>query len=141
MSLYSGFSQNVAPLDGIRMDLMIYTWLKGSNGIFTVMELDRRYSARARKSGGRVSPTCVTCQVPKSFGPTSQRQDRTRVFLVQQSWLSSALMSLNQWKNLDCGVIKIGDSEGILIISRAFDQIQVFVQMLVGYFIKKFPEV
>ncbi len=27
--IYSGLSQNVAPLDGIRVDLMIYTWLKG----------------------------------------------------------------------------------------------------------------
>jgi hypothetical protein len=50
-------------------------------------------------------------------------------------------MSPYQWKNLGCGVMKIGDSEGILITSGAFDQIQVFVQMLGGYFIKKFREI
>ena len=33
--------------------------------------------------------------------------------------------------------MKSGDSKRRLVISRAFDQIQVFVQMLGGYFIKK----
>jgi hypothetical protein len=29
MSIYSRIIQNVAPFDGIRMNLMIYTWFKG----------------------------------------------------------------------------------------------------------------
>jgi phage-related minor tail protein len=36
--------------------------------------------------------------------------------------------------------MKIGDSEEVMIISRAFDQIQVFVQMLEGYFLKEFSK-
>ena len=34
--------------------------------------------------------------------------------------------------------MRIGDKEGLMIISGAFDQIQVFVQMLGGYFLKSF---
>jgi ABC-type polysaccharide/polyol phosphate export permease len=34
--------------------------------------------------------------------------------------------------------MKIGDINGIVETSRAFDQTQVFVQMLGGYFIKNF---
>ena len=37
-------------------------------------------------------------------------------------------------KNFDCGALRIGDREALMIISGAFDQIQVFVQMLGGYF-------
>jgi hypothetical protein len=44
-------------------------------------------------------------------------------------------------ENLDSGVMKIGDNEEVMIISTAFDQIQVFVQMLAGYFLKSFPRV
>jgi hypothetical protein len=50
------------------------------------------------------------------------------------------MMSLYKTKNLGCGVMKIGDIEGLMIISRAFDQIQVFVQMLGGYFLKSFRQ-
>jgi hypothetical protein len=41
-------------------------------------------------------------------------------------------------KNFDCGAMRIGDRKGLMIISGAFDQIQVFVQMLGGYFLKRF---
>lgn len=37
-------------------------------------------------------------------------------------------------ENLDDGGMKIGDKIEVMIISRAFDQIQVFGQMLGGYF-------
>jgi hypothetical protein len=37
-------------------------------------------------------------------------------------------------ENLDDGGMKIGDKIEVMIISRAFDQIQVFDQMLGGYF-------
>ena len=67
--IYSRISQNAAPLDFLQFDLMLYTWIKGYNGTFTTMELDRRYSARSRKSGGRVSPTCITCQIDEGSGP------------------------------------------------------------------------
>ena len=41
-------------------------------------ERNRRYSACTRKSGGRVSPTCTTCQLDKKFGPTIQREQFSR---------------------------------------------------------------
>ena len=67
--IYSRISQNAAPLDFLQLDLMLYTWIKGYNDTCTTMELDRRYSVRSRKSGGRVSPTCITCQIDEGSGP------------------------------------------------------------------------
>ena len=80
-----------------------------------------------------MSPTCTTCQIDEGFGPARLREHCSRlpdtlvvavissdVTLVKENLGYEALQEWRQHK----------------IVSRAFEQKQVFAQMLGGYFRK-----
>jgi hypothetical protein len=126
-----------APLDGAVKDLMFYTWLKRVKAYFycegTGQALQRVCQKKRRTCVPHLRNVSNCCRfwVHQSVtGHKSCFPDTGVVTIVSTDF------NLIR-ENLNGGVVKIGDKQEVMIISRGFEQIQLFDQMLGGYFRKK----
>jgi uncharacterized protein (UPF0179 family) len=96
------------------------------------MELDRRHSARARKSGERVPPLEQTCQNFRGFWVHQSGTEENSCLLNKEVVANVSVDVTLIEEILDSNKIKTGQRVQVMIISRAFVNKQVFDQMLGG---------